>query len=264
MATANPGNNQQLRPKKILLTEATQTPNDHPKVVIVVPTYNEIDNLPILFDRLSKLGIPGMLLLVVDDNSPDGTGELADRLATENPGRIEALHRTTKSGIGKAYVHGLGHALELGADLIVQIDADLSHPPECVPEMLERLQRVDVVTASRYAPGGGVDPDWSLGRKLISRLGSLGIRLVLGLRVRDATSGFKAYRRRALEKLGLESLKLAGFGFQSEVAYRCEKAGLRVAEYPYVFMERGKGKSKMSMGIVIEAFARLTWLRLRG
>ena len=185
-------------------------------------------------------------------------------MAAENPGRIQVLHRAAKSGIGKAYVHGLGHALELGADLIVQMDADLSHPPECVPEMLERLQRVDVVTASRYAPGGGVDPDWSLGRKLISRLGSLGIRLVLGLRVRDATSGFKAYRRSALEKVGLESLKLAGFGFQSEVAYRCEKAGLRVAEYPYVFMERGKGKSKMSMGIVMEAFARLTWLRLRG
>ena len=110
------------------MTEATQTPNDQPKVVIVVPTYNEIDNLPILFDRLSKLGIPRMQLLVVDDNSPDGTGELADRLATENPGRIEGLHRTAKSGIGKAYVHGLGHALELGADLIVQMDADLSHP----------------------------------------------------------------------------------------------------------------------------------------
>ena len=144
------------------------------------------------------------------------------------------------------------------------MDADLSHPPECVPEMLARLDEADVVTASRYAPGGGVDPTWSLSRKLISRLGSLGIRLVLGLRVRDATAGFKAYRRSALEEIGLESLKLAGFGFQSEVAYRCEKAGLRVVEYPYVFMERGKGKSKMSMAIVIEAFARLTWLRLRG
>ena len=177
------------------MTPATQTRNDQPKVVIVVPTYNEIDNLPVLFDRLSDLGIPGMLLLVVDDNSPDGTGELADRLAAENPGRVEVLHRPGKAGLGRAYVHGLGHALELGADHIVQMDADLSHPPECVPEMLARLRDVDVVTASRYAPGGGVDPTWSLSRKLISRLGSLGIRLVLGLRVRDATAGFKAYRR---------------------------------------------------------------------
>ncbi len=253
------------RSTKLLLSAATQTPkNNHLKVVIVVPTYNEIDNLPVLFDRLSELGIPELLLLVVDDNSPDGTGELADRLAAENPGRVEVLHRAVKSGLGKAYVDGLGRALELGADLIVQMDADLSHPPACVPEMLARLRGIDVVTASRYAPGGGVDPDWSLGRKLISRLGSLGIRYVLGLRVRDATSGFKAYRRRALETIGLDSLKLAGFGFQSEVAYRCENAGLRVTEYPYVFMERGKGKSKMSLGIVIEAFARLTWLRLRG
>ena len=233
-------------------------------VVIVVPTYNEVDNLPVLFDRLSGLGIPGMALLVVDDNSPDGTGELADRMVAENPGRIEVLHRPGKAGLGKAYVHGLGHALELGADHVVQMDADLSHPPECVPEMLARLDEADVVTASRYTTGGGVDPTWSLSRRLISRLGSLGIRLVLGLRVRDATAGFKAYRRSALEEIGLESLKLAGFGFQSEVAYRCQKAGLRVLEYPYVFMERGKGKSKMSMAIVVEAFARLTWLRLRG
>ncbi len=234
------------------------------KVVIVVPTYNEIDNLPVLFERLSGLGIPEMVLLVVDDNSPDGTGELADRMAAENPGRIEVLHRPGKAGLGKAYVHGLGHALELGADYVVQMDADLSHPPECVPEMLALLEEADVVTASRYAPGGGVDPTWPLSRKLISRIGSLGIRLVLGLRIKDATGGFKAYRRGALEKIGLESLKLAGFGFQSEMAYRCQKAGLRVVEYPYVFMERDKGMSKMSMAIVIEAFARLTWLRLRG
>ena len=244
--------------------ENTQDTAGRPKVVIVVPTYNEIDNLPVLFERLSGLGIPEMELLVVDDNSPDGTGELADRMAAEYPGRIEVLHRPDKAGLGKAYVHGLGHALELGADHVVQMDADLSHPPECVPEMLDRLREADVVTASRYAPGGGVDPTWSLSRKLISRLGSLGIRLVLGLRVRDATAGFKAYRRSALEEVGLGSLKLAGFGFQSEVAYRCQKAGLSVVEYPYVFMERDKGKSKMSMAIVIEAFARLTWLRLRG
>ena len=249
---------------RIDLSAVKENINRPLKVVIVVPTYNEVDNLPILFDRLSGLGIPRMVLLVVDDNSPDGTGELADRMAAENPGLIEVLHRPGKAGLGRAYVHGLGHALELGADYVVQMDADLSHPPECVPEMLSRLDEADVVTASRYAPGGGVDPTWSPGRKLISRLGSPGIRLVLGLRVRDATAGFKAYRRSALEEIGLESLKLAGFGFQSEVAYRCERAGLGVVEYPYVFMERDKGKSKMSMAIVIEAFARLTWLRLRG
>ena len=204
-----------------------------PNVVIVVPTYNEIDNLPVLFERLCSLGIPGMVVLVVDDNSPDGTGELADRMTAENPGQIEVLHRPGKAGLGKAYVHGLGHALELGADQVVQMDADLSHPPECVPEMLARLDEADVVTASRYTPGGGVDPTWSLSRKLISRLGSLGIRLVLGLRVRDATAGFKAYRRSALEEIGLKlagSLKwriwrASGSSHGArQVAYRCHVA----------------------------------------
>lgn len=245
------------------MTKAATADSD-PLVVIVIPTYNEAANLDELTRRIFTLGIPNLRIIFIDDGSPDGTGEAAEKLSGRYGGRVEVVQRGGKLGLGTAYVRGFSQALSEGADYVLQMDADLSHPPECVPEMLERLQRVDVVTASRYAPGGGVDPDWSLGRKLISRLGSLGIRLVLGLRVRDATSGFKAYRRRALEKLGLDSLKLAGFGFQSEVAYRCEKAGLRVAEYPYVFMERGKGKSKMSMGIVIEAFARLTWLRLRG
>ncbi len=245
-----------------------QTPEqvaERPRVVIVVPTYNEAENLPVLFERLSSLHIDGMRILVVDDNSPDGTGDIADRLAESHPGAIEVLHRPGKMGLGRAYVHGFTRAIELKPDAIVQMDADMSHPPERLPQMIEMLKEYDVVTASRYVPGGGGDPEWPLLRRLISRYGSLGMRLVLGLKVRDASSGFKAFRRSALETIGIAGgAELVGFGFQAEVAYRCQKAGLRVAESPFIFLERSEGKSKMSLGIMIEAFASLTRLRLRG
>lgn len=238
------------------------------KVAIVIPTYNEAENLPLLITELSALGIEGLGFVVVDDGSPDGTGDVADGLAIEFAekfnGTFEVIHRERKQGLGRSYVAGFNKALELGAEQIVQMDADLSHPPAEVPAMLAALETADIVTGSRYAPGGGVDPSWSFVRRQISYWGGVGIRLVLGLKVKDSTSGFKAFRRSALETIDVNSLKLSGYGFQPEVTFRAQKAGLRVAEHPFLFMDRTAGKSKMSVGIAAEAFYRLILIRLRG
>ena len=208
-------------------------------------------------------GIDGLGFIVVDDGSPDGTGAIADGLADEFTGVFIVLHREGKQGLGTAYMAGFQTALDAGAQNIVEMDADLSHPPEVLPGLIAELDEADVAVASRYTPGGGVDPGWSWARKQISYWGNVGIRLILGLEVKDATAGFKAFRRTTLERIGLDRLRLSGFGFQAEVAYRCEQTGLKVVEHPYVFMERTAGKSKMSFGIVVEAFFRLSWLRIR-
>ncbi len=234
------------------------------KVAIVVPTYNEAENLPLLITELIALDIAGLGFIVVDDGSPDGTGEIADDLAEEYEGLFEVIHRASKQGLGKSYIAGFTRALELGAERIVQMDADLSHPPVEVPEMLAALEDADIVVGSRYTKGGGVDPSWSFIRRQISYWGGVGIRLVLGLKIHDATSGFKAYRRAALETVDIHRLKLAGYGFQPEVAYRAQKAGLRVVEHPFTFLDRTAGKSKMSAGIAAEAIYRLILIRLRG
>ena len=234
------------------------------KVAVVIPTYNERENLPVLITELRALGIEDLGFVIVDDGSPDGTGQLADELAADYAGVFEVIHRERKQGLGRSYIAGFTRALELGAEQIVQMDADLSHSPAEVPEMLAMLSDADVVTGSRYAQGGGVDPSWSFARRQISFWGGFGIRLVLGLKVKDATSGFKAFRRSALEAIRLDGLKLSGYGFQPEVTYRAQKAGLRVAEHPFVFMDRTAGKSKMSAGIALEALYRLLLIRLRG
>ncbi len=210
------------------------------------------------------LGIEGLGFVVVDDGSPDGTGEIADGLAGEYDGVFDVVHRESKQGLGKSYVAGFTRALELGAEAVVQMDADLSHPPAEVPTMLAMLEDADIVVGSRYTKGGGVDPNWSFMRRQISYWGGVGIRLVLGLKIKDSTSGFKAFRRSALETIGVGRLKLAGFGFQPEVTYRAQKAGLRIAEHPFVFLDRAIGKSKMSAGIAAEAIYRLILIRLRG
>lgn len=234
------------------------------KVAIVIPTYNEAENLPVLITELSALGIEGLGFVVVDDGSPDGTGDVADRLAEEYDGVFEVIHRESKQGLGKSYVVGFTKALELGAEQIVQMDADLSHPPVEVPYMLKALDDADIVVGSRYTKGGGVDPAWSFGRKQISYWGGFGIRTVLGLKVKDATSGFKAFRRSAMETVDISRMKLSGYGFQSEVSYRAQKAGLKIAEHPFTFLDRTAGKSKMSAGIALEAIYRLILIRLRG
>ena len=232
-------------------------------MAVVVPTYNESETLPQLVEKVVAQGIDGLGFIVVDDGSPDGTGAIADGLANEFTGVFIVLHREGKQGLGTAYMAGFQTALDAGAQNIVEMDADLSHPPEVLPGLIAELDEADVAVASRYTVGGGVDPGWSWARKQISYWGNVGIRLILGLEVKDATAGFKAFRRTTLERIGLDRLRLSGFGSQAEVAYRCEQTGLKVVEHPYVFMERTAGKSKMSFGIVVEAFFRLSWLRIR-
>ncbi len=229
---------------------------------IVIPTYNEVENLPAMCAAVLELEVPKPGIIIVDDNSPDGTGQVADGLAADSDGRMIVLHRAGKLGLGTAFVEGFSTALESGISYIVQMDCDFSHPPSLVPILLKRLATADVAVASRYCEGGGVDPNWQEHRALLSRYANVGIRAIMGIDAQDPTSGFKAYRRTALEAIDLDSLELTGFGFQAEVAYRMQGAGLHVVEQPYTFMERTAGKSKMSPEIAIEALWRLTKLRL--
>lgn len=233
------------------------------KVVIVVPTYIEAENLPRLAERIFALDMPRSSIIVVDDASPDGTSNVARNLHRRYNGRVVVIEREDKLGLGTAYVRGFSQALEDGADYVVQMDADLSHAPEYIPEFIEALGAADVVVGSRYTEGGGVDKDWNIKRRLLSSLANLAIRIVSGVRVKDATTGFKAFRATALGSLNLEGFHCRGFGFQTEVAYACQEMGHRVVEMPIVFYDRTAGKSKMSLGIIIEAMWRLTVIRWR-
>ena len=236
-------------------------------VAVVVPTYNEADNLPRLVDRVFS-GLPDdSRLIVVDDGSPDGTGTLAARLAKRSPGAIELVQRDEKLGLGTAYRAGFERALASGADYVVQMDADLSHDPDSLSPMLAALRGADVVVGSRYVAGASVDPRWGPVRRLLSVVGNRGIGLLAGLDVRDATSGYKAFRASALDAVDFDSFRCAGFGFQVEMAAACQRLGLRVVEHPIRFRTRRRGRSKMSLGIVVEAIWRLTpmaWKRFSG
>ncbi len=241
-----------------------ERPRRATRVAVVSPTYNEAENLPELASRLFALELGDMRLYIVDDSSPDGTGDVARRLSERYDGRIELVSRPAKMGLGSAYADGFERALRRDVDFVAQMDADLSHPPEDLPLMLQMLERRDVVVGSRYTPNGGVDPNWSAGRRALSGVGNALIRLVTGVRVRDATSGFKAYRAAALRELDISNLRCGGFGFQAEVAYHCQALGFDVAERPITFMERTRGDSKMSARIIIEAIWKLSLLRLSG
>ena len=226
--------------------------------LVIVPTYNEIDNLPLLAPAI--LAVDADLdLLVVDDNSPDGTGEMADRMASRED-RIKVLHRTGKLGLGTAYVAGFEYALTHGYDRVVEMDADFSHRPEDLPSLLAAAANADVVIGSRNVPGGKT-LGWSRVRTFISRGGSLYARLLLRLPIRDCTGGFKCLRRSALMRLDLEHLLSNGYAFQVEVNYACHQAGLTFAEVPITFPDRTAGRSKMSPAIALEAA--LLVLRLR-
>ncbi len=234
-----------------------------PRVAIVVPTYNEAENLPVLVERLFAVVTADLNIYVVDDGSPDGTAAVARQLSEKHDNRIEIISRERKLGLGTAYITGFTRALEDDPDHIVQMDADLSHAPEEVPAMLEKLGEADVVVGSRYTAGGGVAPRWSANRRRLSAFGNYSIRLVTGLAVKDVTSGFKAFRREALRALDISIIECRGFGFQAETAYWCQANGMKIVEHPIIFEERAMGTSKMSVRIIIEAIGKLSLLRLK-
>ena len=230
------------------------------RVLVVVPTYNEADNLLPIAARLHA-ACPDADLLVVDDNSPDGTGRLADALAAREPW-AHVLHRATKAGLGAAYIAGFGWAREVGYDVVVEMDADGSHAPEQLPRLLTALEHADVVLGSRWVAGGRV-VNWPRSRELLSRGGNAWTRLALGLPLADATGGYRAYRREVLDRLPLAEVASQGYCFQVDLAWQAWRAGHTVVEVPITFVERERGESKMSRAIVVEALWRVTWWGLR-
>ena len=235
------------------------------RVVIVMPTYNERQNLEIIAGRIRE-AVPGADLLVVDDNSPDGTGDLADKLAEADP-RVQVLHRTEKAGLGRAYVAGFTWALDSGYDLIVEMDADGSHRPEDLPRLLATSKEADAVIGSRYVPGGTV-VNWPKSREFLSKGANLYNRIMLGVQVKDATGGFRVYRAATLRKIDLNGIESAGYCFQIDMTLRVLQAGMTITEVPITFVERERGASKMSRTVIIEAVIRVArWgigARLRG
>jgi dolichol-phosphate mannosyltransferase len=226
---------------------------------VVLPTYNEAENIEPMV-RAVLAALPGARVLVVDDSSPDGTGEIADRLAAELPA-VSVLHRPRKAGLGQAYVSGFAHALAAGATHVIEMDADFSHDPEDLPRLLASADAgADVVLGSRYVAGGGVT-DWGLVRRGISRAGCRYARAVLGVRVRDLTGGFKCFRAEALHAIGYETVRSQGYAFQVELSFRALRRGLRVEELPITFRERERGESKMSWRIAWEAAVLVPRLR---
>lgn len=233
------------------------------RITVVVPTYNEKDNLPTLVDQLLALPLDGLRILVVDDNSPDGTGEVADKMAAETPEQVGVVHRTVKDGLGRAYITGMARALEDGADIVVQMDADLSHPSSVIPQMIETLRTTDagVVLGSRYVAGGKVAAEWPWHRRALSAWANFYVNAILRLHVRDATAGFKAWHAATLRAIDLETIRSNGYSFQVEMNYRTVRAGLTIAEVPITFSERAEGVSKMSLKVQLESA--LTPWRLR-
>jgi dolichol-phosphate mannosyltransferase len=233
-----------------------------PRAVLCLPTYNERENLEAMIRALGEfLDTSSDRVLVIDDGSPDGTGEIADRLAAELPW-VSVLHRKMKEGLGPAYIAGFRHALAEGAELVLEMDCDFSHEPADVPRLIAAADDADLVLGSRYAPGGGT-ANWGLLRRIVSRGGCLYAQIILGLRVRDLTGGFKCFRRAALEAIDLDALSAHGYAFQIEATYRVKRVGLRVQEVPITFVERRAGHSKMTGSIVAEAIWRVPLLRLR-
>jgi dolichol-phosphate mannosyltransferase len=229
-----------------------------PNATVCLPTYNERENLEAMLRALEPLGVR---VLVIDDNSPDGTGEIADRLAAELD-FVSVLHRERKEGLGPAYLAGFRRALDDGAELVLELDCDFSHDPKDVPRLIAACEAgADLALGSRYVEGGGTE-NWGLGRRIVSWGGSFYARLLLGVRVRDLTGGFKCYRRQVLETIDLDAIHAKGYAFQIEGTYRTLRKGFRVVEVPILFVDRMAGHSKMSRAIVLEAVTRVPALRL--
>lgn len=226
------------------------------RVLTIIPTYNEIESLPKTLSRL-RSAVPDSDVLIADDNSPDGTGAYADEIAAKDP-QVHVLHRKGKEGLGAAYIAGFRWGLERDYDVLVEMDADGSHKPEQLPLLLAASEAgADLVIGSRWVPGGSV-VNWPLHRKLLSRAGSTYSRFMLGIRVRDITAGYRAFRRTTLEKLDLSSVDSVGYGFQVDMTFRVARMGLRITEVPITFVEREFGASKMSGNIVFEAISNVT------
>ena len=229
--------------------------------LIVVPTYNEVDNVRGVAERFLA-ALPGSEILFVDDNSPDGTGAVLDEIAAADP-RVHVMHRAGKLGLGTAYVEGFGWGLARGYDYLFEMDADGSHGPQYLPQMLALAEDgADVVVGSRNVPGGGTE-NWGIGRKIISRGGSFYARTILGMDVRDMTAGFVCWRRAALEAIELSTISSNGYSFQIEMKFRAKRKGLRIVETPIIFVDRRVGQSKMSRAIFAEALLKVWSLRFR-
>ena len=233
-------------------------PPDRLRALVCLPTYDEKDNV-VPMTAAILAATPDVDVLIIDDNSPDGTGKLADGIAAREP-RVKVLHRAGKEGLGKAYLAGFDWALRHGYELILEMDADFSHDPRYLPGMLEAARGADLVLGSRNVPGGGT-VNWGVGRKIISRGGSLYARTILGIAVRDLTGGFKCFHRKVLESIDLPTVECSGYAFQIELTFRALRRGFRVVEFPIVFVDRRVGQSKMSKRIVLEALRKVWSIR---
>jgi dolichol-phosphate mannosyltransferase len=228
------------------------------RALICLPTYDERENLAPIVDAIFRV-VPDVDVLVIDDDSPDGTGRLADEIAARDP-RVKVLHRAAKQGLGRAYLAGFAWALERDYGLVLEMDADFSHDPRHLPSLLAAARDADLVLGSRYVPGGGT-VNWGLGRKIVSRGGSAYARAILGIDVRDLTGGFKCFRREVLEAIELATVECSGYAFQIELTFRAARRGFRIVEVPIVFADRRVGQSKMSRRIVLEAMRKVWSMR---
>ena len=233
------------------------------KITLILPTYNEAENLPKLIPMLMDLDLPDLKVLVVDDLSPDGTGEIAETLSSKYPGRIEVMHRDGLPGLGRAYVAGFKHILTSDTEAIGQMDSDFSHPPEKLPEMVAKLKSSDLALGSRYVPGGGVDDNWPIWRKALSRWGNFYARSILSLPIQDVTGGFRLWRREALERVPYEKVVSNGYIFLVEILYLAHRLGISFGEVPIYFADRKWGQSKMKFSVQLEAAWRVWQVRWR-
>jgi dolichol-phosphate mannosyltransferase len=238
------------------------------KLIVVLPTFNEAENLPVMVDRLLALPVPDLSILIVDDNSPDGTGKIADDLCAKLPDKISVMHRPGKLGLGTAYIEGFAWALQHGADCVIQMDTDFSHDPKYIPQMIQEMETCDcdIVVGSRYIKGGSVDETWGIGRKLLSWwANSIYVNLILHTHAKDATGGFRLWRKEVLQGIDLNRVRSSGYVFQVETIYVAEKLGYRVSEVPIYFADRKVGQSKMSFKVQLEAALRVwqVWGRHR-
>lgn len=236
---------------------------DKLSITVIIPTYNEKENLPLMVKRLQDLPVKDLSILIIDDNSPDGTGVLADDLTRQYPGQITVMHRQGKLGLGTAYIAGFKQLIKTGVDYIVQMDADFSHEPEKIVEFLSAVDGYDVVFGSRYVQGGSLDVNWPFWRKALSGFGNFYARMILGMKVKDPTGGYRLWRRETLEAIPLDDVRSNGYVFQVEMAYIASKLGFKIKEVPIYFAERKLGKSKMNLSIQVEAALRVWGLLSR-